>query len=196
MLRKIVLITMLFTLSSCHLEQGKLHFDEFDLDPITVYKMAPVEAAVFCIVERKNRPSKNLKKEYRDEIKKIEANIETENWGKLACLAMDENADLIQIAETIVMLKKIHKVRPRHGKGAIGFTEILQHKVKLLNTIEEHEAQIKRLQDRNEEKTAQFQIAQQKKQAEIDEKNQEIKSLEKKIENLKEVELLLHPKKR
>ena len=190
-----ILLVGVVSTTGCHLEGGKLHFDELNLNPITVYSMKPPETAIYCIADGKIPSGAVLERMHEESLAQIENNPEEADWGELVCLALADQATLKQMKETSNALVLVMATRKDMRGAARGFRKLVETKIKDREKIE-------REQVRNEE--AELELEQvislyEKKlgifRDELTEKTEQIISLEKQVQKLKEVELLIQPNK-
>lgn len=188
-----VVITVLI-IAGCHLEQGKLYFDELGLDPITVYKMEPLETTIYCLVEANIPEGKALANLHKRAMAEVEENPESGNWGNLVCLALSENATVEQMHETINALQLVIAVRHRQANSARGFKALLEQKLDLYQRIEQGRNLLEIEKDRYEEMILSHKAELEKEKAATANQERKVKELEEKVQKLQEIELLLHPK--
>ena len=191
----------LIVFTGCHMEQGKLYFDELNLDPITIYKMAPLETTIYCITEGDMPAGERMASMHRQLKAEVENHPEKNNWGRLVCLSLAENATPEQIGETINTLQLVIAVRHRQANPARGFKRLLEQKLRLLDAIENEKRNLEDEKKRyaagvvelKEEIKRQKQLTVEEKQLTAAEK-EKVRTLEEKVGRLQEIELLLHPK--
>jgi hypothetical protein len=199
----LTLLTMLtLFLGGCHLEQGKLHFDELNLNPITVYSMKPLETTIYCVADG-DLPSGNmLEQMHRESFEQVENNPEEANWGELVCLSLAEQATVEQMKETINVLVLVLAARDDLRGTVRGFKKLLEQKVRV---VEESEKYQQMLVDEANDKKAVISAYEDRmniyelklileKQATA-KQAEKVEDLEQQVRKLKEVELLLQPNK-
>ena len=189
-------ITMFSALviSGCYMKQGKLYFDELNLDPITIYNMASLETTIYCLTEGDLPTGKRLERMHREAKKEVEQYPENNNWGRLVCLSLAEGATEKQILETINTLQLVIAVRHHQAEPARGFKKLLEQKLSFLQAIEKEQQNLDEEKTRYaaEEAVLKKEVTRQKElQAAEKEK---VKRLESKVQRLQEIEMLLHPK--
>ena len=194
-------LTMLF-LSGCHLEQGKLHFDKLNLNPITVYAMKPLETTIYCVAEGDFPSGEILEEMHRQSYQQIENNPEEADWGVLVCLALSEQATVKQMKETINVLLLVLAAR-KDSRGAVrGFKKLLEQKIRLVNEIakyqqmlENEEIDRKILVSSYEDKMNMYELKLILERQATAKEAEKVRDLEQQVHKLKEVELLLQPNK-
>lgn len=189
-------------LTGCHLEQGKLHFDELNLNPITVYAMKPLETTIYCVAEGDFPSGDILEQMHRESFDQVDNNPEKADWGELVCLSLSEHATVKQMKETINVLLLVLATR-NDLRGAVrGFKRLLEQKVRMVGELENSQQMF---EDEKNDKKAVISSYEDKmniyelklilerqataKQAE------KVYTLEQQVQKLKEVELLLQPNK-
>ncbi len=196
-----LLITMLF-LGGCHLEQGKLHFDKLNLNPITVYAMSPLETTIYCVAEGDFPSGDILEEMHRQSFQQIENNPELADWGELVCLSLSEHATVKQMKETTNVLLLVLASR-QDLRGAVrGFRKLLIQKIALVNEIEKHRQMLeegaeqkKALISSYEDRMNMYELKLILEKQAAAEQAEKVKELELQVQKLKEVELLLQPNK-
>lgn len=195
-----VTITML--LGACHLEQGKLHFDELKLNPITVYTMGPLETTIYCLAEGSIPTGETFSEMHRQSLNQVEVYPETADWGELVCLSLSEPASIKQIKDTSNVLLLVLATR-KDSHGAVrGFRNLLDQRMRLLQEINNLQNLLitEKTEGKNEIIKYEQKIADQiqvtvDRERTINDLKQTIKDLEQQVRKLKEVELLLQPNK-
>ena len=190
----LVLIITGMTMSGCHLEQGKLYFDELNFDPIGVYKMAPMETAVYCFAEDNNKTDQELEKMHIGALETVEKNPETGNWGQLVCLALSEQATIKQIKETINTLQLVIAVKHQQSNPARSFKKLLEQKLRLKQDIAQGVKTIELEKEHSARIESNYKKEIEKQKAVTAVQKSRVSELEKKVKKLQEIELLLHPK--
>ena len=190
-----ILLVVAASTSGCYLEGGKLHFDELNLNPITVYSMKPPETAIYCIADGKIPSGAVLQRMHEESLAQVENNPEEADWGELVCLALSEQATLEQLKETSNALVLVMATR----KDMRGAARVFR---KLVETMITEREKIESEQARNQESEVELEqviTLYEKKlgifREELTEKTEQIISLEKQVQKLKEVELLIQPNK-
>lgn len=186
----------------CHLEQGKLHFDELKLNPITVYAMKPLETTIYCVADGAFPSGELLEEMHRESFEQVENNPEEANWGELVCLSLSEHATVEQMNETINVLLLVLNARDDLRGAVRGFKRLLEQKVKMVEKTEKYQ---KILEEEAEDKKELISAYEDRiniyelklilaKQATAKEA-EKVLDLEQQVRKLKEVELLLQPNK-
>lgn len=196
-----LLITMLF-LSGCRLEQGKLHFDKLNLNPITVYAMRPLETAIYCVAEGDFPSGDILEQMHRQSFQQIENNPEEADWGELVCLSLSEHATVKQMKETTNVLLLVLASR-QDSRGAVrGFKKLLEQKIALITEIEKYQQMLdeeakdkKALISSYEDKMNMYELKVILEKKAAVKQEEKIRDLEQQVQKLKDVELLLQPNK-
>ena len=189
-------------LGGCHLEQGKLHFDELNLNPITVYAMKPLETTIYCVAEGDVPSGDILEQMHRESFDQVENNPEKADWGELVCLSLSEHATVKQMNETINVLLLVLATREDLRGAVRGFKRLLEQKVRMVGELENSQ-QI--FEDEKNDKKAVISSYEDKmniyelklileRQATA-EQREKVYTLEQQVRKLKEVELLLQPNK-
>lgn len=189
-------------LGGCHLEQGKLHFDELNLNPITVYAMKPLETTIYCVAEGDVPSGDILEQMHRESFDQVENNPEKADWGELVCLSLSEHATVKQMKETINVLLLVLATREDLRGAVRGFKRLLEQKVRMVGELENSQ-QI--FEDEKNDKKAVISSYEDKmniyelklileRQATA-EQREKVYTLEQQVRKLKEVELLLQPNK-
>lgn len=178
---------------SCHLEQGKLHFDELKLDPITVYKMAPLERTVFCLAEAEIPEEGSFRQMHARALIEVEDNPEMADWSKLVCLSLNEQASSDQIKETLHALQLVLSVQPHKTNPVRGFKKILEQEIVLYNRLEESAENLNKEKKQGVQQAATYEAEIQKMKNRVKQQRGKIETLTKQVRELKEVELLLQP---
>lgn len=189
-------------LAGCHLEQGKLHFDELNLNPITVYAMKPLETTIYCVAEGDVPSGDLLEQMHRESFDQVETNPEKADWGELVCLSLSEHATVKQMKETINVLMLVLATRDDLRGAVRGFKRLLEQKVRIAGELEKSQQMF---EDEKNDKKAVISSYEDKmniyelklilerqataKQAE------KVYTLDQQVQKLKEVELLLQPNK-
>ena len=189
-------------LGGCHLEQGKLHFDELKLNPITVYAMKPLETTIYCVAEGDLPSGDILEQMHRESFEQVENNPEESNWGELVCLSLSEHATVEQMKETINVLLLVLAARDDMRGAVRGFKKLLEQKVSVAEEIAEYQQML--VDEANDKKAVisayedRMNIYELKlileKQATA-KQAEKVEDLEQQVRKLKEVELLLQPNK-
>ncbi len=189
-------------LGGCHLEQGKLHFDELHLNPITVYAMKPLETTIYCVAEGDFPSGDILEQMHRESFEQVENNPEEANWGELVCLSLSEHATVEQMKETINVLLLVLATRDDLRGAVRGFKKLLEQKVSVAEEIAEYQQML--VDEANDKKAVisayedRINIYELKlileKQATA-KQAEKVEDLEQQVQKLKEVELLLQPNK-
>ena len=189
-------------LGGCHLEQGKLHFDELHLNPITVYAMKPLETTIYCVAEGDFPSGDILEQMHRESFEQVENNPEEANWGELVCLSLSEHATVEQMKETINVLLLVLAARDDLRGAVRGFKKLLEQKVSVAEEIAEYQQML--VDEANDKKAVisayedRINIYELKlileKQATA-KQAEKVEDLEQQVQKLKEVELLLQPNK-
>jgi len=197
-IKAIILYGWLLVTAGCHLEQGKIYFDELGLDPITVYKMAPLERTVFCLAESDDASGYDLGRMHANALARLEASPENADWSELVCLALHKEAGTGQIRETINALTLILAVQPKINHPARGFKLILEQRLELLERIVAEQQSCKATIAGNAAASAKdisaCTLRESAQKAQLAELQEKIGTLEQQVRKLKEVELILHPK--
>ena len=189
-------------LGGCHLEQGKLHFDELKLNPITVYAMKPLETTIYCVAEGDFPSGDILEQMHRESFDQVENYPEEANWGELVCLSLSEHATVEQMKETINVLLLVLAAREDLRGAVRGFKKLLELKVRAAEEIAKYQ---KMLEDEKNDKKAVIAAYEDRmniyelklileKQATA-KQAEKAEDLEQQVQKLKEVELLLQPNK-
>lgn len=189
-------------LSGCHLEQGKLHFDELHLNPITVYAMKPLETTIYCVAEGDFPSGDILEQMHRESFEQVENNPEEANWGELVCLSLSEHATVEQMKKTINVLLLVLAARDDLRGAVRGFKKLLEQRVSVAEEIAEYQQML--VDEANDKKAVisayedRINIYELKlileKQATA-KQAEKVEDLEQQVQKLKEVELLLQPNK-
>ena len=184
------------SLSGCYLEQGKLHFDELNLNPISVYSMKPLETAIYCIADG-NIPSGNeLREMHLQSLQQVESDPEEADWGELVCLALSEQATIEQVKETKHAMVLVIAARKDLRGAARGFKKLIDQKIEILESFKNYETQIGSLENEARESAATYDYEIQRISSEVFDREEKIELLENQVRELKEVELLLQPTNR
>lgn len=189
-------------LGGCHLEQGKLHFDELNLNPITVYAMKPLETTIYCVAEGDVPSGDILEQMHRESFDQVENNPEKADWGELVCLSLSEHATVKQMKETINVLLLVLATREDLRGAVRGFKRLLEQKVRMVGELEKSQQMF---EDEKNDKKAVISSYEDKmniyelklileRQATA-EQREKVYTLEQQVRKLKEVELLLQPNK-
>ena len=189
-------------LGGCHLEQGKLHFDELNLNPITVYAMKPLETTIYCVAEGDVPSGDILEQMHRESFDQVENNPEKADWGELVCLSLSEHATVKQMRETINVLLLVLATREDLRGAVRGFKRLLEQKVRMVGELEKSQQMF---EDEKNDKKAVISSYEDKmniyelklileRQATA-EQREKVYTLEQQVRKLKEVELLLQPNK-
>jgi len=189
-------------LGGCHLEQGKLHFDELKLNPITVYAMKPLETTIYCVAEGDFPSGDILEQMHRESFDQVENNPEEANWGELVCLSLSDHATVEQMKETINVLLLVLAAREDLRGAVRGFKKLLELKVRAAEEIAKYQQM---LEDEGNDKKAVIAAYEDRmniyelklileKQATA-KQAEKVEDLEQQVQKLKEVELLLQPNK-
>ena len=189
-------------LGGCHLEQGKLHFDELNLNPITVYAMKPLETTIYCVAEGDVPSGDILEQMHRESFDQVENNPEKADWGELVCLSLSEHATVKQMKETINVLLLVLAAREDLRSAVRGFRRLLEQKVRMVGELEKSQQMF---EDEKNDKKAVISSYEDKmniyelklileRQATA-EQREKVYTLEQQVRKLKEVELLLQPNK-
>lgn len=189
-------------LGGCHLEQGKLHFDELKLNPITVYAMKPLETTIYCVAEGDFPSGDILEQMHRESFDQVENNPEEANWGELVCLSLSDHATVEQMKETINVLLLVLAAREDLRGAVRGFKKLLEIKVRAAEEIAKYQQM---LEDEGNDKKAVIAAYEDRmniyelklileKQATA-KQAEKVEDLEQQVQKLKEVELLLQPNK-
>ena len=189
-------------LGGCHLEQGKLHFDELNLNPITVYAMKPLETTIYCVAEGDVPSGDILEQMHRESFDQVENNPEKADWGELVCLSLSEHATVKQMKETINVLLLVLAAREDLRGAVRGFRRLLEQKVRMVGELEKSQQMF---EDEKNDKKAVISSYEDKmniyelklileRQATA-EQREKVYTLEQQVRKLKEVELLLQPNK-
>jgi hypothetical protein len=193
LLRVSILLILVSLLGGCHLERGKLYFDELGLDPITVYQMAPLEKTVFCLAEARDKTVDNFASLYNNALAGVESNPKSD-WSELVCLSLSSQAEPSQLAQTIQVLDRIQEAQPQQAHPVAGFQGLMQERLVrhakldgLLSKLQEADRQERENYQNYEQELERF-------RAVIREQNKKIPQLEQQVRELKEIELLLYPK--
>lgn len=196
-------LTMLtLFLGGCHMEQGKLHFDQLKLNPITVYAMKPLETTIYCVADGDFPSGNMLEQMHRESFEQVEKNPEETNWGELVCLSLSEQATIEQMKETINALVLVLASRDDLRGVVRGFKKLLEQKVTAAEEIEKYQQML--VDEENDKKAVisayedRMNIYELKlileKQATA-KQAEKVEDLEQQVRKLKEVELLLQPNK-
>ncbi len=196
-----LLIAMLF-LSGCRLEQGKLHFDKLNLNPITVYAMRPLETTIYCVAEGDVPSGDILEEMHRQSFQQIENNPEEADWGELVCLSLSEHATVKQMKETINVLLLVLASR-QDSRGVVrGFKKLLEQKIALIGEIEKSQQDLdemakekKALASSYEDRMNMYELKLILAKQAAAKQEEKVRDLEQQVQKLKEVELLLQPNK-
>lgn len=189
-------------LGGCHLEQGKLHFDELHLNPITVYAMKPLETTIYCIADGDFPSGDILEQMHRESFEQVENNPEKANWGELVCLSLSEHATVKQMKETINVLLLVLNSRDDLRGAVRGFKRLLEQKVKMVGELEksyqiyeEEKEDKKAVISAYEDKINIYEVKLILERQATAEQAKKVDELEQQVRKLKEVELLLQPNK-
>jgi hypothetical protein len=198
----ICLLVLVPFLGGCHLEQGKLHFDKLNLNPITVYAMKPLETTIYCVAEGDFPSGEILEEMHRQSYQQVENNPVEADWGELVCLSLSRDATVEQMRETINVLLLVLNSR-KDSRGAIrGFKKLLEQKVEMVREIEgyqqalvEKDDERKALISSYEDRMNMYELKLILERKETSKQAEKVRDLEQQIQKLKEVELLLQPNK-
>jgi len=190
----LTLIILVSLSSGCHLEQGKLYFDEVGLDPITLYKMAPLERTVYCLAEINSEVGPTFANMHAVALEAVRVNPEQADWSELVCLSLSGETDLGQLRQTVNTLDLVISVQPQQSHPVRGFRMITQKRVELYDQLDEKHLQIELLKQNNVEQEAAHDRFIKSNEQIHQEQQRKIIVLEQQVRKLKEVELLLHPK--
>ena len=211
-MRTFLVVLVLVLLNGCYLEQGRLHFEELGLNPIVVYKMEPLETAVYCLAEGEVPTGRDFDKMFRESMKAIESDPENVNWGELACLAMSGEANKEQLREAVNVFQLIIAINPKRPGVPRAFKRMVEQEIEDFEQIEKLAAEIEDKKKKNVEavekhkkeiadtermyKQKVYNLEQEIGRLEIElvEKKKDIQNLELQIKKLKEVEMLLQSK--
>ena len=178
----------------CHLEQGKLYFDEIGLDPITVYSMAPLEKTVFCLVEAKDKQVQNFDYMYNMAVQEVAGNPASADWSELVCLSLADEAKPEQLRQTVEVLDRVEAAQPQRSHPVTGFRNLLEQRLALHAEIAKNQQRLEEMEQDMVKNSVLYEanVANQRRLAE--EQRKKIGLLEQQVRELKEIELLLHPK--
>lgn len=179
--------------SGCHLERGKLYFDEVGLDPITLYKMAPLERTVYCLAEINSEVGPAFENMHATALEAVRDNPEQADWSELVCLSLSGEADTTQLRQTVNTLDLVLSVHPQQSHPVLGFRRITQQRVELYDLLHDKHLQIEILKQNNVEQEAIHDRFIKSNDQIRQEQERKIVELEEQVRKLKEVELLLHP---
>ncbi len=180
--------------SGCHLEQGKLYFDEIGLDPITVYKMAPLERTVYCLTEIKHEVGSSFADMHANALAEVRNNPEQADWSELVCISLSGEATPGQLRQTVDTLDTVLALQSKQSNPIRGFQRIMQARLELYDQIEKQSSLIELLRLEQAEQTATMHRTGKEHEQITNELQDRIHRLEQQVRKLKEVELLLHPK--
>ena len=192
---KLIGILMLAIISSsCHLEQGKLYFDEVGLDPITVYKMAPLERTVYCLTEADGEVGPDFERMHAAALEKVRNNPEHGDWSELVCLSLSGEINQGQLRQTVDTLDLVLSVQPQQSNPVRGFKRIMEMRLALYAQLDKKRMQVETLKQKNVEQATALDRYVKKHEHIQNEQRKKIGQLEQQVRKLKEIELLLHPK--
>ncbi len=189
------LVFILIIMTGCRLERGKVYFDELGLDPITVYTVSPLKSALYCLAEEDISGDERWLARYREELEKVKAHPERENWGRLVCLAFSDRSTIVQLRETIRALQLIIAAGHTQVNGACAFKKLLEEKMRLQQKIAAAATTKKNLEKEHEKALRYCREEIGKGYAAISVEKMRVRELEDKVRKLQEIELMLHPKK-
>lgn len=191
--RLALLLILGILFNGCHLEQGKLYFDKLGLDPITVYKMAPLEKTIFCLVEADNRSVENYDYLHSHALRELQNNPQGD-WSELVCLSLSDQAEPWQISQTVRVLGIVEDAQSQPSNPVTGFIDLMQDRLALYDKIAATQEKLVGSEQQLEETAQANEQDQTAYKMQIQEQNKKILQLEQQVRELKEIELLLHPK--
>jgi len=198
-IRKPVTVSIIFIiialLSGCHLEQGKIYFDELRLDPITVYKMSPFERAIYCLSEAHIPKDQAFEDLFQRTTAVVEEQPETADWSEVVCLSLSDEASIEHMQKTINTLQLVLAVQPRESHPARGFKKILEQRLALYERIDDGLHNLSKEQQERDLLALDYEAEIKELMLEIRNQREKIKTLDQQVQKLKEVELMLTPKK-
>ena len=181
------------SLSGCYLEQGKLHFEELNLNPISVYSMKPLETAIYCIADGNIPTGTELKDMHLQSLQQVESNPEEADWGELVCLSLSEQATIEQVKETKHAMVLVIAARKDLRGAARGFKKLIDQKIEILESFQNYETQIGSLEKDARDTAVTYDNKIQRITSEVVDRDEKIEILENQVRELKEVELLIQP---
>ena len=211
-MKTFLVVLVVILLNGCYLEQGRLHFEELGLNPIVVYKMEPLETAVYCLAEGDVPAGRDFDKMFRESKKAIESDPENVNWGELACLSISGEASKEQLKEAVNVFQLIIAINPKRPGVPRAFKRMIEQDIKDLENKEKLAAEVEEIKVKKveAEESLRKEIADNRKiykqelynleqeigrlEIELVEKKKDIQNLELQIKKLKEVEMLIQSK--
>lgn len=189
----VLLMILASPIGGCHLDRGKLYFDELGLDPITVYQMAPLEKTVFCLTEARSRTVENFDYLYSSALQDVESDLQAD-WSELVCLSLSGQAKSWQLTQTVKLLDRVEEAQAQESNPVSGFKSLMEDRLAIYADIDDYQ---KQLLDSAQQLVEESQIQEQEIErfkVLVGEQNKKILQLKQQVRELKEIELLLHPK--
>lgn len=189
------LLIILALMGGCHLEQGKIYFDELSLDPITVYKMSPFERVVYCLSEARIPKDQAFEDLFQRTTAVVEEQPETADWSEVVCLSLSDEATVEHMRKVINTLQLVLAVQQRESHPARGFKKILEQRLALYEQIDDGLLHLSKEQQERDLLALDYEAEIKELMQEIRNQREKIESLDQQVQKLKEVELMLTPKK-
>ena len=156
--------------------------------------MAPLEKTVYCLAEAQEKEVRNFDYMYNHALQEVAADPKSADWSELVCLSLSIEAKPAQLIQTIEVLDRIEKNQPRRSHPVSGFRNLMQQRLFLYAEVDAGRQELAQMEQELVRNSVLHGAEMHKEKELVAEQRKKIEELEKQVRELKEIELLLHPK--
>jgi cell division protein FtsL len=157
--------------------------------------MSPFERTVYCLSEAHIPQDQAFEDLFQRTTAVVEEQPETADWSEVVCLALSDEASVEHMQMTINTLQLILAVQQRKSHPARGFKKILEQRLTLYEQIDDGLLNLSNEQQERDLLALDYEAEIKELMQEVSNQRKKIESLDQQVQKLKEVELMLTPKK-